>query len=310
MENTNPNGSEALSVNQAATAFENLMTDSDGVDNNQPEDEEVEASAQEDSAAEAEEEGVEAEPVQRFRFRANGSDVDVDVNELISGYQRGKDYTQKSQSLAEQRKAVEAERQHLEYVKQERQAYSQKLQAINDFLGQQNKAENVEELKEVDPIGYAVKIAEQYQRDKQLAMLHSEQSRIAQLQQSEQQNQLSNHLLTEAEKLARAIPEFGTAKGDAIRKDIREYAKSIGWTDEELGAVYDGRAVMTLYNGMMYQKLQSGKQDTLKKVSQAPKMLKAGSNSTVASSQDKQAMQRLKQTGKIQDAAAAFERFL
>jgi len=33
--------------------------------------------------------------------------------------------------LAEQRKAIEAERGHLEQVKQERQAYAQKLQALD-----------------------------------------------------------------------------------------------------------------------------------------------------------------------------------
>jgi len=46
MENTNPQGSESLNVNQAASAFEGLMGDSDEADNSQSEEqtEELQAS--------------------------------------------------------------------------------------------------------------------------------------------------------------------------------------------------------------------------------------------------------------------------
>jgi len=37
MENTNPNGSESLDVNQAASAFEGMMGDSEEADNSQTE---------------------------------------------------------------------------------------------------------------------------------------------------------------------------------------------------------------------------------------------------------------------------------
>ena len=36
MENTNPQGSESLNVNQAASAFEGLMGDDDGASDSQP----------------------------------------------------------------------------------------------------------------------------------------------------------------------------------------------------------------------------------------------------------------------------------
>jgi hypothetical protein len=196
-------------------------------------------------------------------------------------------------------------------VKQERQAYAQKLQALDSFLSQQNKGEDLEVLKETDPIGYAVKVAEQSQREKQLAVVRAEQQRIAQQQQAEQQQSLQNHLKSEAEKLTSVIPELATPKGDAIRKEIREYAKSVGWSDQELASVYDHRAVLTLYKAMKFEQLQKGKPETLKKVQQAPKMLKPGTSTPNAkSSQEKQAMQKLRQTGKVRDAAAAFERFL
>ena len=316
MENTNPSGSESLSVNQAANAFIGVMGSDDGAEDGQPEEqsEELETSGEVESE-EAEYSEESDEPVEevkpRYKAKVGGEEVEVELDELINGYQRSKDYTQKSQALAEQRKAMEAEREHLEHVKQERMAYAQKLKALDSFLSQQNKGEDLEVLKETDPIGYAVKVAEQSQREKQLAVVRAEQQRIAQQQQAEQQQSLQNHLKAESEKLASVIPELATPKGDAIRKEIREYAKSVGWSDQELASVYDHRAVLTLYKAMKFEQLQKGKPETLKKVQQAPKMLKPGTSTpNTKSSQEKQVMQRLRQSGKVRDAAAAFERFL
>ena len=303
MENTNPQGSESLDVNQAASAFEGMMGDSE-------EAEEGQAEGQLEDQQETDEVEYEEEPKPRYKVKASGEEVEVELDELIKGYQQGADYTKKSQALAEQRKAIEAERQHLEYVKQERQAYAQKLQALDSFLSQQNQGVNLDVLKETDPIGYAVAVAEQSQREKQLAVVRNEQQRLAQQQQSEHHASLQNHLRQESEKLTSLIPELATPQGDAVRKQIRDYAKSIGWSDQELGQLYDSRAVVTLYNGMKYQQLQKSKPEVNKKLQAAPKMMRSGTSAPpTKSSSDKQAMQRLRETGKVSDAAKAFERF-
>jgi hypothetical protein len=304
MENTNPQGSESLDVNQAASAFEGMMGDSEEAEQGQ-------AEGQPEYQQETDEVEYEEEPKPRYKVKASGEEVEVELDELIKGYQQGTDYTKKSQALAEQRKAIEAERGHLEQVKQERQAYAQKLQALDSFLTQQNRGVDLDVLKETDPIGYAVAVAEQSQREKQLAVVRNEQQRIAQQQQAEQQSSLQNHLRQESEKLVSLIPELATPQGDAVRKQIRDYAKSVGWSDQELGSVYDSRAVHTLYMAMKYQQLQKSKPELNKKLVAAPKMMRSGSSVPQArSSQDKQVMQRLRETGKVTDAARAFERFL
>jgi hypothetical protein len=309
MENTNPQGSESLNVNQAASAFEGLMGDSDEADNSQSEEQTEELQAS-DEVEYSEEESEEEQPKPRYKVKASGEEVEVELDELIKGYQQGTDYTKKSQALAEQRKAVEAERIHLEQVKQERQAYAQKLQALDSFLTQQNKGVDLDVLKETDPIGYAVAVAEQSQREKQLAVVRQEQQRIAQQQQAEQQASLQSHLRQESEKLVGLIPELATPQGDAIRKQIRDYAKSVGWSDQELSSVYDSRAVVSLYKAMKYEQLQKSKPEVTKKLQAAPKMMRSGTSAPpTKSSQDKQVMQRLRETGKVTDAAKAFERF-
>jgi hypothetical protein len=121
MENTNPQGSESLNVNQAASAFLGLMGDDSGAENGQPE-EEIQAAEEvvEDSADSepeySEEEVVEEQPKPKYKAKVDGEEIEVEIDELINGYQRTADYTKKSQALAEQRKAIEAERQHLEQV--------------------------------------------------------------------------------------------------------------------------------------------------------------------------------------------------
>ena len=308
MENTNPNGSESLDVNQAASALMGLMGDSEEAEQGQTEEQPEELQASDE--VEYSEEESEEQPKPRYKVKASGEEVEVELDELIKGYQQGTDYTKKSQALAEQRKAIEAERSHLEYVKQERQAYAQKLQALDSFLTQQHQGVDLEVLKETDPIGYAVAVAEQSQREKQLAVVRNEQQRIAQQQQSEQQASLQNHLRQESEKLVSLIPELATPQGDAVRKQIRDYAKSVGWSDQELSSVYDSRAVMTLYKAMKYEQLQKSKPELNKKLQSAPKMMRSGTSVPQAkSSQDKQVMQRLRETGKVADAAKAFERF-
>jgi len=309
MENTNPQGSESLDVNQAASAFEGMMGESEEAEQGQAEGQPE--YQQETDEVEYSEEESDEQPKPRYKVKASGEEVEVELDELIKGYQQGTDYTKKSQALAEQRKAIEAERSHLEYVKQERQAYAQKLQALDSFLTQQNKGVDLDVLKETDPIGYAVAVAEQSQREKQLAVVRNEQQRIAQQQQAEQQSQLQAHLRTESEKLVALIPELATPQGDAVRKQIRDYAKSVGWSDQELSSVYDSRAVHTLYKAMKYEQLQKSKPELNKKLQSAPKMMRSGTSVPQAkSSQDKQAMQRLRETGKVSDAARAFERFL
>ena len=309
MENTNPQGSESLDVNQAASAFEGLMGNSEEAEQGQSEEQTEELQAS-DEVEYSEEESEEEQPKPRYKVKAAGEEVEVELDELIKGYQQGTDYTKKSQALAEQRKAIEAERIHLEQVKQERQAYAQKLQALDSFLTQQNRGVDLDVLKETDPIGYAVAVAEQSQREKQLAVVRQEQQRIAQQQQAEQQASLQNHLRQESEKLVSLIPELATPQGDAVRKQIRDYAKSVGWTDEELSSVYDSRAVVSLYKAMKYEQLQKSKPEVTKKLQAAPKMMRSGTSAPpTKSSQDKQVMQRLRETGKVTDAARAFERF-
>jgi len=327
-------GSGELTVNEAAKQFEGFL--SAGEDSNeQPETVEAEAedsadyeeaaeavdddvvdadevAAEDDEEVEVDEEELEEE-AQYYTVKAAGEEKQVTLDELMQGYQLGADYTKKTQEVAEQRKAVEAELKAVEEAKQVRDTYAQRLQAIEQFLTSgEDSPEDLAAMKENDPIGYAVKVAELTEKKEQLAQVRAEQQRLAQQQQAEQQQTMAKLVQQEAQKLSQVLPEFSDpAKGEQIRNEIRNYGKSAGFTDQELSQVYDSRHVLMLHKAMMYDKLQKSKPNVTKKVSKAPKMVKSGTK-VKEGSRDirKQQMNKLKQTGKARDAAALFENFI
>src|SRR6056300_579713 len=327
-------GSGELTVNEAAAQFEGFL--SAGEDSNEkPETVEAEASeesveeevveestddveedtmeAQDEGDEEVEYEEEELEETPTYTVKAAGEEKQVTLDELMQGYQLGADYTKKTQEVAEQRKAVEAEQQAIQEAKQVRDTYAQRLQAIEQFLtGNEDSPQDLAEMKENDPIGYAVKVAELTEKKEQLAQVRAEQQRLAQQQQAEQQQYMAKHVQQEATKLSQVLPEFSDpTKGEQIRNEIRNYGKSIGFTDQELSQVYDSRHVLTLHKAMMYDKLQKSKPQVTKKVSKAPKMVKSGTKVKEGNSDiRKKQMNKLKQTGKARDAAALFENFI
>jgi hypothetical protein len=316
-----PEGNTQLDVGGAANAILGLMGTEEGSEQEQPEPqleandseaESEEAEVQEESEVEQDEGEDEQEEPPKYRVKAAGEEREVTLDELIKSYQLGTDYTKKSQAVAEERKAVEAERQRIEEAKYLRDQYAERLQVIEQMLNQQPETENLDYLKETDPIGYAVKVAELSQREKQLAQVRAEQARIAEQQQREQQEQLGQVVQAESRKLAEVIPDYADPqKGETLRRELREFGLKAGFSEQELANVYDSRAVLTLYKAMQYDKLQSAKPSITKKVNEAPKVIKSGVSQPRDNNDEmKKLKARAKQTGRVADAARAFERFL
>jgi hypothetical protein len=315
---TPESGNTQLDVGGAADAIMGLMGTEEGSEQEQPEtqleanDSEAESEESYDESEVEQDEGEDEQEQPKYRVKAAGEEREVTLDELIKSYQLGTDYTKKSQAVAEERKAVEAEKARIEEARYLRDQYAERLQVIEQMLNQQPETENLDYLKETDPIGYAVKVAELSQREKQLAQVRAEQARIADQQQREQQEQLGQVVQAESRKLAEVIPEYADPqKGETLRRELREFGLKAGFSDQELANVYDSRAVLTLYKAMQYDKLQSAKPSITKKVNEAPKAMKSGVSQPRDSSDEmKKLKARAKQTGRVADAAKAFERFL
>ena len=275
--------------------------------------EEVEEEAEVEDESEIEEDEEVVEEEQTFTVKAAGEEKEVTLDELKKSYQLGSDYTKKTQEVAEQRKVIEQEAKAIIEARKVRDDYAQKLQAVEQFLtGTNDSPEDLAAMKENDPIGYAVKVAEMTEKKEQLQQVQSERERLAQEQNAVRADEMQKFVANEAQKLTQSLPEFSDkAKGEQIRNEIRNYGKKVGFTDEELSQVYDSRHVLVLHKAAQWDKLQASKSGVKKKVAKAPKTLKGGAKvkQTVTEKQKKQ-QNRLLRTGDARDAAALFENFI
>jgi hypothetical protein len=318
-----------LTVNEAVAGFESFLTpaedskeqpeaveqelveDSNELDETDYE-EAVEATEDDVEDYSPEDEETEEEEPQTYTVKAAGEEKEVTLDELVNGYQLGADYTKKTQELAEARKIVEAEVHSIQEARQVRDAYAQRLQALEQVLSVNEAPEDLAALRENDPIGYAVRVADATERKEQLALVYAEQQRVAQQQEQHRQEEMRKLVQLESHKLSQVLPEFSdTAKGEQLRNEIRNYGKSVGFRDEELSQVYDSRHVLTLHKAMMYDKLVKSKPGINKKVAKAPKMVKTGAKISKQSNDvvNKQ-KQQLRSSGHVRDAAKLFENFI
>jgi hypothetical protein len=328
-------GDNPITMSEAASAFEGMLSTPEDsneqptekeedtqeeaeIEETEEEDVEFEAEEADDDTEESEDDSeIEDEEVveeeQTFTIKAAGEEKEVTLDELKKSYQLGSDYTKKTQEVAEQRKVIEQEAKAIIEARKVRDDYAQRLQAVEEFLvGSNDSPEDLTAMKENDPIGYAVKVAEMTEKKEQLQQVQSERERLAQEQNAVRADEMQKFVAQEAQKLTQSLPEFSDkAKGEQIRNEIRNYGKKVGFTDDELSQVYDSRHVLVLHKAAQWDKLQTSKPDVKKKVAKAPKTLKGGAKvkQTVTDKQKKQ-MQRLQQTGSARDAAAIFENLM
>ena len=325
---------QPMTAESAASAIEAMMSGDSGeqqdleamqdetedvedvdVESEQSDDEsdaEVDA-ADEEADDEESDEDVEEEQddtPQRFTVKIDGKEVEVTLDELQQGYSRTQDYTRKTQALAQERKAAQAE---FEQVRQERQQYAQLLTALQQQLAQADQAPvDMNALYESDPIEWMRQRELQRDRQEKQAAIQAEQQRLTQIQQAEQQKQMQQFLEGQKQALLQAMPQLRDAKV-AQQEKARwiEAGKAIGLTDQELNGITDHRFLLALkkiadYDGIVAKRKQ------IKPTPSSAKPARPGNSNTVSnkSSQAKKSQQRLRQTGSVKDAASLIEKFL
>ena len=285
-------------------------TDEEALEEEVDEESEDEPEATDEDDEDSEEDEVEVEERKTYRVKAGGEEKDVTLEELVTGYQKGDDYTKKSQVLAEQRKAVEAEAHAVNEAMQLRQEYAQRLGQVQQLLSQNRDDVDLEDLRENDPIQYAIKVAEKTENNKKLQLLQQEQNNLANAQRQQVSQHQAKLVAHEAQMLTEKVKEFSDPKkSEQLKGEIRNFGKSIGFTDAELSQVYDHRHVMVMHKAAQWDKLQKANPSVNKKLAKAPKMSKKGNkvaNSSLITKQKK----RLQSSGSIEDATELFKNFI
>ena len=282
------------------------------VEEEAPEEEEGQAEEETEEEVEEEEETeIVAEEDLKYTIKVDGEELEVGIDELKNGYQRQADYTRKSQALAEQRKETEAIQSERMQLEQERQMYANGLQMLQEQQSSKlQEFENVDwtALKTEDPYQYMLKKDEYRDAQEKVQNVQQQQILIQQERADEAQKARAHFVQQEYARLVQALPEWKD-KNSTVKKDVQEYAKSVGFLPEEINQLADHRSVLVIKKAMEYDKLTTKVAPKKKAVKKVPKVQKSGrgnSKEDAATEAIKKKRARLQKSGKQQDAASVF----
>ncbi len=246
------------------------------------EDTEDDATTQQEEDEDADEEPSEDEdappaPERKVKVAIKGDDgeeqeLEVSEEELVKGYHRQQDYTKKTQALAER------ENQAVEFLKAKhdefRQQYLSQAElaraAVANMAGIKTEAE-LAELANSDPAAW---VAESQRQKEIFNYLNHLDQQINGERQRASQEQTERQAQTLQEQYQKAWTVLAKEKIDkpALAKIYTDAKNIYGFTDEELGGVYDSRLVMALRDAAAYQALKSKKAEVTKKAVDAPRV--------------------------------------
>ena len=257
----------------------------------------------------------EPEQAETFTVKINGENVEVSLDELQNGYSRQADYTKKSQTLAEERKAFQQDR---DAVLLERTQYSQLLGALQQQLQAFDEpAPDFDRMYEEDPIE-ASRLERQYrlrteQRAQKMQAIAIEQQRVNDANAQEQTEQMRGLITQEAARLPDVIPEWKDEKvASREREELKSYLLDSGVAEEELGALVRASHIAVLRKAMLFDKGQSRVRKA-RKAGQQGKTVRSGSRQQQvkpSARKTKAAYQRLKERGTAENAASLIESLL
>jgi len=250
-----------------------------------------------------------------YKLTVNGQEVEVTLDELRKGYSRQQDYTQKTEKLSQDRKSVDQLKNEFtrqsEEAKIKRDQYEQQLQLLNQQLQGNEPNVDMDQLYRDDPAEYVRYKAEQDRRKELLQASIQEQERIRSEKKVESDKNYQSYLSEQRNLLSKKLPIYADKdKGPEFVKNLTNFAKEIGYTDQEINMLVDHRAVMMLANAYRYDKLKKANLKN-KKVTKVSKVISSSSpkvqddSDVVKRMNSKKAT--LKKTGNIKDAVSILE---
>ena len=322
-EEEKPEDEEAKPSKEEESTEESEDVEDSAEPNEEPE--EAESEDEEEDSEESDEEEVPEEEGSEhdvYTVKVNGEDHEVTAEELIKGYSRQSDYTRKTQELSEYRKqldqAAEYYQSEIAQTQQARQHYVDSVaNAIqSNYAGLQKFADtDWEKLKTEDREEYLTRRDEYREAQDHIGRLQQQQSQVQQEQQAEFQQQHAQVVRDEHSKMVSILPEWGdSSKRKEIANEIKSFALSKGYSQEELSQLVDHRSILVLMQAKAWEDDQRRvKGIKAKKIKNKPKVVKSGKGVEKTDTDKKKRsaqMKRLRGTGHIDDASALLEDFI
>jgi hypothetical protein len=231
------------------------ISEDDEADNDQGQSEDdetddVEENGAEDDADEAEDD---AEDKDFHTVIVNGEELEVTYEELLSGYQRQADYTKKSTELAQERKALQAEKAQIADLPKVKEAYQTEagrfaknaqlvLVALeNGFMPQPPS----EELRKTNPAEYLLQKEKHQDALQFVGGVKGEMQRLEEQAKVEHQKSVNEGRI----KLLQVQPELEKPE---IRGKFQQYILGMGYTGEQILGEPDHRLFEFAFKAMKW----------------------------------------------------------
>lgn len=244
----------------------------------------------------------------------DGKTSEVTLAELQSGYQRGRDYSEKTTALKQQREAFEQQAsQARQLLESQMLQVGQIVQAAEQALIPKLDQAQMDQLRQTNPGEWTARLQEFQAKSQFVESLKSatKQTLEQYRQQAEQARNAQKVQRLEAERAKlQNIPGWG----EQMRADLFQYLSTdYGYTEADLSEVSDHRIIDLVRKARAFDKLQSETQLAVKKVKELPKVIPPGKADTkvqMKKSALEKAKSQLRKSGTRRDAEAVLERIL
>ncbi len=208
----------------------------------------------------SEETAAESEQPSTYTVKIDGKEHAVTLDDLLKGYSFTEHNTRKSQQLAEEKRALEAERtrfqeQEVAAVRAERSQYAEYLAQLSTALEDVTPKEpDWTTLRQQIPADqFAAEVLAWQQNKQRLDTVNAERARVKAQEDADAQAGYQQYLKTEQERLEAALPVMkDPEKAPAYKKSLIDFAKSRGFTDTDLRQVTDHRLLLLLDDARQY----------------------------------------------------------
>lgn len=285
---------------------DNGAADDDGNTDDEPNDEGDDAEATD----EAEDDGT------LYKVKVAGKELEVPLSELLKGYSRTADYQQKTAAVAKERKEVEAIKETVKDLPQQRETYVKGAErfstaAVVMMQAMQQKfmpKPPAPELAQTDPAAYFAQQTACHEAQQFTGALQQE---LVNIQGNLERDGKARHaaaLQESRKKLYEAMPDMAQP---VARQKLREYANSLGFSDEAIAQEANHVLFVCVEKARRWDELQQNKAN-VKPKAKTPKVeqrTNAVETKRAQHIRDKQTvLSEHKQKGTIKSAEKALQR--
>lgn len=225
------------------------------------------------------------------------------AEEVKKGLLRQADYSRKMNEVSDKAKEYASKAEQAQKLAENAEAYAEVLAEVRLVDQQLKQYESLDwqTLRRENPAEFAALAAEfQGLKLSKKDIVSKAQTKAREIEDAKAQG-INEKRAAMFKVLEKDLPGWG----DALGQQITQYAVQSGWTVENLTQLTDPQVVIALDKARKFDNIQNGKAEALKKAQGAPKVMKPGAAKPRTDVRT-DSLARLKQSGAMQDAEAAF----